>query len=290
MRGIKSVKFIICAAIAFALIFITGYFFLIMPRIFSRPDFTLFKGIYFAHRGLFEKDSDHPENSLAAFRRAADKGYAVELDIRLTKDGKVVVFHDDDLHRVCGVDGNVRDFTYEELQKFSLFGTEEKIPLFDDVLNILDGKSKLLCEYKVSAGEGATEICEKASAILDAHDTKYLIESFNPFVLKWYKENRPDVIRGFLSQDFFAVGELNGATPAQFFAMKNMLTNFISRPDFIAFNYKHDYAFAFKVCTKILGAHPVCWTVRNADETAGLQKKYAAIIFDSFIPEAGPVF
>ena len=83
----------------------------IMPRIFKRPDYSSLKGYYYAHRGLHDNNSDAPENSMAAFRKAVDAGYGIELDVQLTKDRIPVIFHDDTLKRVCGVDGYVKDYT-----------------------------------------------------------------------------------------------------------------------------------------------------------------------------------
>ena len=89
------------------------YFMMIMPRITGKPDMTPFLGWLYAHRGLHNK-GDAPENSLRAFERAVQAGYGVELDVQLSRDGIPVVFHDDTLNRVCGVEGRVRDYTYEE--------------------------------------------------------------------------------------------------------------------------------------------------------------------------------
>ena len=76
----------------------------------------------------FTKDQSIPENSMAAFANAVEHGYGIELDIQLTKDKQLVVFHDHTLTRMCGIDLPVCEMTYEELQKCTLGDTEEKNP------------------------------------------------------------------------------------------------------------------------------------------------------------------
>ena len=115
----------------------------------------------FAHRGLHSRDKSIPENSLAAFERAASAGYGMELDVQLSRDGEVVVFHDDDLKRVCGVEAKVADLTLEELRKLRLCGTEETIPLFSEVLKCVRGRGALIVELK--NGKRNKELCEKTS-------------------------------------------------------------------------------------------------------------------------------
>ena len=73
-----------------------------MPRMMGRPDYAPLMGHYYAHRGLHDNETDAPENSMAAFRKAVDTGYGIELDVQLTKDRIPVVFHDESLKRVCG--------------------------------------------------------------------------------------------------------------------------------------------------------------------------------------------
>lgn len=90
-----------------------------------------------------------PENSLPAFARAAEQGYAIELDIQITKDGRIVVFHDDTMKRMCGNEGKISDYTYEELQQFHLGDSTEKIPLLREVLQTVDGRVPLLIEIKM---------------------------------------------------------------------------------------------------------------------------------------------
>ena len=83
------------------------YFLMIMPRMAHKPDTACFKEWLYAHRGLHDNATQAPENSMAAFRKAVDAGFGIELDIQLTKDKIPVVFHDFTLKRVCGGEGKI---------------------------------------------------------------------------------------------------------------------------------------------------------------------------------------
>ncbi|MBR5139795.1 MAG: glycerophosphodiester phosphodiesterase, partial [Clostridia bacterium] len=134
--------------------------------------YTAFK---YAHRGL-HKDGV-AENSMTAFRLAVEGGFAIELDIRLSKDERLVVFHDATLDRVTGVSGKVSDYTYDELAKMKLLGTEDSIPLFSDVLSLVDGRVPLLVELKEEAG--SLLVTERALELLESYKGEFIIESFN---------------------------------------------------------------------------------------------------------------
>ena len=105
-----------------------------------------FMGLNVAHRGLHTADRSRPENSLAAFETAAAAGYGIELDVQLSREGEVVVFHDDTLDRVCGVHGRVDAFTLAQLQGMRLCGTDQTIPTFAQVLQLLDIAPRPLVE------------------------------------------------------------------------------------------------------------------------------------------------
>lgn len=173
-----------------------GLVFLVAPGRASKKDKKPFMYKNFAHRGLHKKDKTVPENSLAAFERASSYGYGIELDVQLSKDGQVVVFHDDTLNRVCGVDSRVDEKTYDELSKISLCGTTQTIPLFSEVLKTVRGRGPLIVELK--NGKRNEELCEKTYALLEKYSGEYCIESFNPFIVRWFKKNAPEVIRASL--------------------------------------------------------------------------------------------
>ena len=126
------------------LVLIVLYFLAIKPRLSRQKQWAPFKGVYYAHRGLHDNESEAPENSLPAFKKAVKAGYGIELDVQLTKDRVPVVFHDFTLERACGKPGKVYEYTYEELQQFPLFQSNERIPKFEEVLKVVDGKVPLI--------------------------------------------------------------------------------------------------------------------------------------------------
>ncbi len=256
------------------------YAFLVAPRMTNKPDVSVLKGVHYAHRGLHDNEGDAPENSMKAFQKAVDAGYGIEMDIQLTKDKIPVVFHDETLIRMCGVEGKVWEFTFEELQKLTLAKSEERIPKFEDVLALVGGKVPLIVEYKLDVP--TTEVCEIADPMLQAYNGIYCIESFHPYAVKWYRENRPDVIRGQLSQDFSKEEKYKGKFI--YWMLSNLLTNVLTRPDFIAYNHKHADMFSRKICS-LMGALPVAYTIKSQEEYEKVKDQFELFIFDSFILE-----
>ena len=184
------------------------YLLAIMPRLGNRKARLDFFGVYYAHRGLHDNESDAPENSLAAFKKAVDAGYGIEMDIQLTKDKVPVVFHDFTLKRICGKEGKVCDYTFQELRELRLCGSEEKIPEFSQVLNLVGGKVPLIIELKVEWMD--ISVCPLVDDMLKNYKGLYCIESFNPLVLFWYRRHQKNVVRGQLSDGFLKSGEFKG--------------------------------------------------------------------------------
>ena len=254
------------------------YLLLIMPRVTPRPMHE-FKDWYYAHRGFYDNKTDAPENSAKAMKLAVEKGYGIELDVQLTKDEKVVVFHDANLKRVCGVDAKVNSMTYEELQKLRLLNSDEKIPLFSEVLKIIDGKVPLIMEVKMVNAK--TRVCELANKELEGYKGPYCIESFHPFAVLWYKKNRPVVVRGQLSANFKREGQKEGF---QEWLVHMLLINVLGRPDFVA--YSHKSASNISRClTRMFGATAVAWTIRSQKELDKNRKKFDLFIFEGFCPK-----
>lgn len=249
----------------------------IMPQ--KRRNTTPFDDTLFAHRGLHDNKGPLPENSLAAFKAAKEAGYGVEFDVRFTADRHIVVFHDDTLQRMCGVDRRVDECTYEELQQFCLLDTNEHIPLLTEVLETLDGAT-VLCEFKAMRSYTDVSLCAQTLPILDSYKGNYCIESFNPFMVQWFKKNAPHVIRGILSKRY-QKHELKPALLRHF--LSALLANTLCRPDFIAYQHT-DISHPFLRLCRLFRPMMIAWTVRTPKEAKAARPFFDSYIFEGFLP------
>lgn len=238
-------------------------------------------GVRYAHRGWHMKPAV-PENSLAAFRRALDKGWGAELDVHLLKDGTLAVFHDSDLRRCAGEEGDIEDLDREGLARLRLEGTEEPVPLFDEVLALFEGKAPLIIELKSHKGNYKA-LTEAVIARLDRYKGDYCVESFDPRVLMVLRRERPAILRGQLAMDFRPGGEpLPGW---QRFALRNLLMNFLTVPDFIAYRFEDRQRLALKLCKRVWGVKEASWTLRSMDNLLTAEAVGAMPIFECFDPD-----
>ncbi len=281
------------------------YFLMIMPRMLHKPDRTPHVGTLYAHRGLFDNDTQAPENSMAAFAKAVEAGYGIELDVQLTKDGVPVVFHDWTLARVARFDENCMpadeearqegrgvvpgkpcDYTFDELEQFHLMSSDQNIPRFEDVLKLVDGKVPLIVELKVERTD--LSVCAKADALLRDYKGVYCIESFNPLAVLWYRRHNPAVMRGQLSECFKKDEKDPTMRGPFFFLLANMMMNFVTKPDFVAYNHKHQGNVSRKLIHGLYRNVAAAWTIKNEEELERARGHFDMFIFDSFVPKNGP--
>lgn len=256
------------------------YLFASAPGIHKKTKWQHLTGWDYAHRGLYDNEHGIPENSMAAFRRAVDKGYGIELDVHLTADNQPVVFHDDTLTRMCGMNKKISSFLYSDLMQLRLLGTEEGIPLFKDVLELIDGKVPLIIELKVD-GSNQNLLCPLVWQLLSRYKGDYCIESFHPFVLQWFKRHEPQVVRGQLSCNFF---KENPHCDIVLFLMSNLMTNFFTHPDFIAYKYLDLDNPAVIYNRKLFHIMTVVWTIPGKPTYDRFKNKVDAMIFEGFEP------
>ena len=267
------------AGIAVLVVFVV-YLLLILPSRADKDAFAPFQGLMAAHRGLYEKDQSVPENSLEAFRRAAEYGCGVELDVQLSKDGAVVVFHDDTVDRMTTEKGRVDSFTLKELQAMPLMGTEHRMPLFTDVMAVLDGVSPTIVELKSTPNY--PELCEKTLAILRTLKGPYCVESFDPRIVRWFYKNAPDLTRGQLTEAY-PYWRKAGLPVWRCVLMHTLFINFLTHPQFIAFG-RGKRPLCMLLGRK-LGAKTVFWTERPDSDHRTLAKRYDCRIFEHYRPE-----
>lgn len=261
---------------AFVFFFLV-YLFLIMTG--SGREARKYSSVKFAHRGLH--GDGVAENSMSAFRAAVDAGYGIELDVRLSRDGVLVVFHDDDLKRVCGDERLVKDVDASELQKLSLSGTADGVPSFAEVLKLVDGRVPLLVEIKELSGKG---VSSAAAKMLADYKGEFIVESFNPLSLKNFKNQLPGIPVGILSMRF--PKEKTFALRFRNFLLGALLTNVICRPNFIAYQNEDGGRFAVKLLGGVFGAPRFAWTVRSEEEEKAAKKRgFDSVIFECYKPQ-----
>lgn len=261
------------------IILIALYLFAIRCRS-GHPGLKDLQGWYYAHRGLH--GNGVPENSMAAFKAALDHSYGIELDVHLLKDGNLAVIHDSLLNRTTGMPGHIEDLTTEDLKNYPLEGTEETIPEFMDVLTLYNGKAPLIIELKPENGNQAA-LAEAVCNMLETYKGVFCIESFDPRCVAWLKKHRPDIIRGFLSENF--TRSKNDLPDYLRFALTHLLTNVICVPDFVAYKFAdRKDSVSVELCRKLWKAQGVTWTLRSKEDFDTAVKEGWLPIFEGFQP------
>ena len=248
----------------------------------EHPGWKLLRQYRYAHRGYHDKPHI-PENSMAAFRRAIEHGYGAELDVHLMKDGRLAVIHDASLKRTAGADVEIEDLTAEELKNYTLEGTEHHIPLLEEVLPIFAGKAPLIIELKAERGN-ADALAAAACALLDKYKGKYMVESFDPRCLMWLWHNRPQVLRGQLSENFLRHGDGANLPGVVRWVLSNLLMNSWTRPDFVAYRFEDRDCLSLKLCRGVYRAQEASWTIRDRADMDAAEAAGSLVIFENFDP------
>lgn len=231
----------------------------------------------YAHRGLH--NAYYPENTIGAFKNAVENGYAIELDVQISKDKIAMVFHDNELKRLTGKQGRIRDYTAQELETFKINDSDYSIVRLSDVLKEINGAVPILIETK---NEGfANDLEPIVLSDLKDYKGKFAIQSFSPFSIQWFKKNKPDILRGQLSSDFKNTKKTKPII--LYFGLKNLLTNFISKPHFISYDKNGIECLLIKRLKKY-GTGILCWTIENPSEQKEVSNYSDSIIFENYKP------
>ncbi|MDR2974193.1 MAG: hypothetical protein LBV00_05700 [Propionibacteriaceae bacterium] len=246
----------------------------------SHPGLARLRGFRYAHRGLH--DGTIPENSLTAFRRAVEHGCGAELDVRLTKDGRLAVMHDSSLKRMCGLDARVENMTTEQLRELTLLDSDEPIPFLEDVLPLFESTTALVVEIKPSRGNHPA-LTAATMECLDRHQLAYCVESFDPRVLAWLRIHRPDVVRGQLTENFFRDRASHLPTLLRLL-LTHLLGNVAARPDFIAEKFEDRRGWSHRLCCERWGVQGAYWTIRSPEDQAIAEADDHMVIFEGYMP------
>ena len=237
------------------------------------------RGWGYAHRGLH--GNGVPENSMLAFRKALEGGYGIEFDVHLMKDGNLAIIHESSLKRTAGADVLIEDLTVEDLEYYRLEGTDEKIPLFSELLDLYAGKAPLIIELKAHGNH--TELSKAVCDAMEGYKGVYCMESFDPRVVQWLRKNRPEIIRGQLAENFLKVKQ-NPLNIVIKFIMTNHLMNFLTMPDFVAYKFADRNTLGTRICRKFWKLQGVSWTIRSQEDYDTAVKEGWIPIFEYFTP------
>ena len=257
------------------------WLFLVWPNPGRRGRMAPWQGRSFAHRGLHDAKKGVIENTLPAFEAACQRGYGIELDIQFTRDMRAVVFHDDDLARLTGDRRRVREVTLEELRAMPLSGVRTaRVPTLAEALGQVDGRAPLLIELK--NGPANDRLCRALVESLRGYRGEYMVESFSPLIVRWFKKHAPAVPRGQLvcaAKGYRgAVNRLGG------FFLSNLLLNALGRPDFIAYDVNEPKFLAPRLQRLLFRTPMAAWTVRTTPAAALVETRGEMCIFERVAP------
>ena len=239
----------------------------------KRDNFKWIIELPLAHRGYFNEVN--PENSIGAFKEAVRNGFAIELDIQLSKDDEVVVFHDSTLNRLCGINAKVKDYNVSDLKTFKLSNSDWTITTLKEVLEVVDGKVPLIIEIKNNGKPGILE--RLTYEILSNYHGEYVVQSFNPFSMMWFVNHAPHIIRGQLAREHddkilqIQFQDFSYATSCLISQLKQTLVNFDIHYDNFRARYLHKRMYK------------IGYTARSIEEYKEAMTRFDNVIFDDFI-------
>ena len=224
----------------------------------------------FAHRGLWSP-GEAAENSLAAFERACQSHYGAELDVQLTVDGEVVVFHDETLERLAGLDEAVANQTLSALTDIPLQGGPDRIPSLAEVLELVAGRSMLLVELK--PGRDPEALARRVAHLLDHYRGPVAAISFDPATLAWFAAERPHVPRG-----LDAMWDPEFETDAAEELDRQIA---LAQPHFLVLE-KRAAMGEFAAGQRALGRPVIAWTMRTTEDVDEVADHCDNFIFEGF--------
>ena len=234
------------------------------------PKFAWLTALPIAHRGYHDGNRKIWENTLSAFSRAIEAGFAIECDLQYVADGVPVVFHDSDLQRLCAIKGDVRAKTSGELGLLAVGGTADKVPTLKQVLMLVDGRVPLVLELKGREGDDdgfALAVLD----VLEDYAGPVALMSFDHWLLKDLKAAGTALPLGLTAE---------GARPETFFVHEEAMQLGL---DFISYHYGH-LPNPFIAKERAAGIPVITWTVRDQKAVAVTRENADQMTFEGFDP------
>ena len=206
----------------------------------------------FAHRGLH--GHGRVENSASAFAAAIAAGHGIECDVRKSRDGRAIVFHDAELERLTGQTGPLDALDVAAITAIALRGSADRIPTLRDLLAQVDGAVPLLIEVKTDPARSVAALCLAVRRELEGYQGDHAVMSFDPRVCQWFRRLAPHIVRGLV------MTEENARTLSGRVRRHRQLWQ--ARPDFLAYDVR-DVPSAFAATQRARGLPVLTWTVNS---------------------------
>jgi glycerophosphoryl diester phosphodiesterase len=233
---------------------------------------------YFAHRGLYHKEKAIPENSMAAFQNAIDHHYGIELDIQLSSDELMFVFHDDDTKRMTSFCGILEELDSKMIKGLRLESTEERIPLFSEVLKLVSGKVPLLIELKTTKRRALA--VKNVLGLIKDYQGDFAFCSFDPLILLELKKQAPQYLRG-LNMEYCLDHEKYSLFTRVI--LHNALLNFLIKPDYLSLDYTFKSSVYFFTRTLFKG-FGMMWALPSQEKENKIRSQCETVIFEDYLP------
>lgn len=249
------------------------------------------KGIFdrpIAHRGLHDRAAGIIENSRSAFERAIEAGYAIECDIQLTRDGVPVVFHDDDMLRLLGLSGDIRDASSDIVLETPLLGSAagDCPQTFGQLLEQVAGRTLLQVELKHQRPEKTKALAAIAVDIASRHKGPICFESFDPWLLTNARAAGFKGELGIITERWEGTGpDYAWVSPIDRFVLRHVLHWPLTRFDFLSVD-KDALTLPAVQFFRGLGKPVTSWTIHSEAEAAAALQHADQLVFEGFAPGA----
>ena len=234
-----------------------------------------------AHRGLHDCARGIVENSLAAARAAAARGYGIECDVRLSRDGEPFVFHDDALDRLTGERGAFRDRNSCELAGIKLC-EGEKIPTLAALLDAVAGAVPLVLELKSDSFGDVAPAGAVAAALAD-YRGPVALKSFDPALIARLRAGGAPWPLGVVAQSDYEDEEFDHLTSEQWEEVTRFTHAAATRPDFLSWRASDLPAPVVEVFRACAGLPVMSWTIRSPQQAQAARKHADQIVFEGFL-------
>jgi glycerophosphoryl diester phosphodiesterase len=236
-----------------------------------------------AHRGLHERAKGRIENTLSAARAALDRGFGIECDVQLSRDGEAMVFHDFTLDRLTTGHGDVAAKSAAELGAVAMKGTTDRIVPLAKLLAEVASRQPLIVEIK-SRFDGDMRLADRTIAVCRDYRGPLGIKSFDPRIIRHLREAAPKMPRGIVAMQDYAYDDYEKVSAAEKRTLANLLHFNETRPDFISWRIADLPSAAPFLCRDVLGLPLMTWTVRTQDDRARASAHADQIVFEDFLP------